>query len=101
MFFKFLIEFRLNPTLTVVCLFMCILFGCSFTYFISIISWSLKLEQLTPPCWLCLHILRLVIFCTMLVDQTICMYLKEVLYWYFYSTLRKLNFNHKRVTYTP
>ena len=53
MFFKFLIEFRLNPTLTVVCLFMYILFVCLFTYLISIISCSLKLEQITPPCQLC------------------------------------------------
>ena len=50
---KFLIEFELNPTLTLVCLFLYILFVCLFTYFISIISWSLKLEQITPPCWLC------------------------------------------------
>ena len=50
---KFLIEFRLNPALTVVRLFIYILFVCLFTYFIPIISWSLKLEKLTPPCWLC------------------------------------------------
>ena len=50
---KFLIEFGLNPALAVVCLFIYILFVCLFTYFISIISWSLKLEQITPPCWLC------------------------------------------------
>ena len=50
---KSLIGWRLNPALTVVCLFIYILFVCLFTYFISIISWSLKLEQITPPCWLC------------------------------------------------
>merc|ERR1712082_551607 len=50
---KFLIEFGLNPALAVVCLFIYILFVCLFTYFISIISWSLKLEQITPPCWPC------------------------------------------------
>ena len=43
---KFLIEFGLNPALTVVCLFIYILFVCLFTYFISITSWSLKLEQI-------------------------------------------------------
>ena len=50
---KFLIEFRLNPALNVVCLFIYILFVCLFTYIISIISWSLKLEQITPSHWLC------------------------------------------------
>ena len=36
------------------CLFIYIIFVCFFfTYFISIISWSLKLEQITPPHWLC------------------------------------------------
>ena len=50
---RFLIEIRLNPALTVVCLFIYILFVCLFTYFISIISWSLKLEQIKPSCWLC------------------------------------------------
>ena len=50
---KFLIEFGLNPALAVVCLFIYKLFVCQFTYFISIISCSLKLEQITPPCQLC------------------------------------------------
>ena len=50
---KFLIDFGLNPALAVVCLFIYILFVCLFTYFISIISWSLKVEQITPPCQLC------------------------------------------------
>ena len=50
---KFSIEFGLNPALAVVCLFIYILFVCLFTYFISIISLSLKLEQITPPHWLC------------------------------------------------
>ena len=58
---KFLIEFGLNPAIAVVCLsiqvlFVClfiqILFVCLFTYFISIISWSLKLEQITRLCQL-------------------------------------------------
>merc|ERR1712115_152085 len=49
---KHLIELGLNPALTVVCLFIYILFVCLFTYLISIISWSLKLEQITPH-WLC------------------------------------------------
>ena len=49
---KFLIEFELNPAINVVCLFIYILFVCLFTYFTSIISWSLKLEHITPPCWL-------------------------------------------------
>ena len=48
----FLIYFGLNPALALVYLFIYILFVCLFTYFISIISWSLKLEQITPPCWL-------------------------------------------------
>ncbi len=47
------IEFGLNPALTVICLFIYILFVCLFTYLISIISCSLKLEQITPPCQLC------------------------------------------------
>ena len=50
---KLLREFGLNPALTVVFLFIYILFVCLFTYLISIISWSLKLEQIKPPCWLC------------------------------------------------
>ena len=50
---KLLIEFGLNPALTVVCLLIYILFVCLFTYFISIISLSLKLEQITPPRWQC------------------------------------------------
>ena len=50
---KLLIEFGLNPALTVVCLFIYILFVCLFTYFISIISWSLKLELIIPPRLLC------------------------------------------------
>ena len=50
---KFCIEFGLNPALTVICLFIYILFVCLFTYLISIISCSLKLEQITPPCQLC------------------------------------------------
>merc|ERR1711867_262807 len=50
---KFTIEFGLNPALVVDCLFLYILFVCLFTYFISIISLSLKLEQITPPHWLC------------------------------------------------
>ena len=50
---KFLIEFELNPAINVVCLFIYILFVCLFTYFTSIISWSPKLEQLPPPCWIC------------------------------------------------
>merc|ERR1711989_8523 len=36
------------------CLFVYIHIVCLFfTYLISIISWSLKLEQITPPHWLC------------------------------------------------
>ena len=60
---KFLIEFGLNLALAVVLfvyiqilfvyLFKQIFFVCLFTYSISIISWSLKLEQITPPCQLC------------------------------------------------
>ena len=50
---KLLKEFGLNPALTVVCLFIYILFVCLLTYLISIISWSLKLEQIIPPHWLC------------------------------------------------
>merc|ERR1711867_341371 len=50
---RFLIELGLIPALTVVCLFIYIFIVCLFTYLISIISWSLKLEQITPPHWLC------------------------------------------------
>jgi len=57
---KFFIKLRLNATFTVVYLLICILFVCLFTSFISIISWSLKLEQLTPPCWLCHAYLKVI-----------------------------------------
>merc|ERR1712082_125977 len=68
---KLLIKFGLNPALTVVCLFIYILFVCLFTYLISIISWSLKLEQITPPCWLCHAYFKFSNIFTMLVDPTL------------------------------
>ena len=70
---KLLIESGLNPALTVVCLFIYTLFVCLFTYFISIISWSLKLEQITFPCWLCYAYFKASDFCTILVDPTLYM----------------------------
>ena len=76
---KILIEFRLNPALTVFCLFIYILFVCLFTYFTSITSWSLKLEQLTPPYLLCRAYLKASNNFTILVDPTLSIYLKEVL----------------------
>ena len=76
---KFLIEFRLNPALTVVYL---------STYFRSIISWSLKLEHLTPPCWLC-HAYFKVSDILYYVSWSYCIFIPKrsilvvLLYWYF------------------
>jgi len=49
---SFLIEFSMNSALTLVCLFIYISFVSLITCFSSIISWSVKLGQLTPPCLL-------------------------------------------------
>ena len=48
-----------------------------FTYFISIIIWTLKLEQITPlVVGYGMHILRLAIFFTMLVVLIIFLYVR-------------------------